>query len=63
MNRAFVYMQYAGYLRRNPDEQPDRDLSGFDFWLGKLNGHGGDFVAAEMVRSFLVSAEYRERFK
>ena len=55
-NRAFVLMQYFGYLRRDPDE------AGFQFWLGKLNNHGGDFVSAEMVRSFLVSSEYRERF-
>jgi integrase len=30
-NRAFVFTQYAGYLRRNPD------LAGFLFWLGKVN--------------------------
>jgi len=55
-NSAFVLMQYLGYLRRDPD-QP-----GFEFWLNKLNSHGGDFHAAEMVRSFLVSTEYQARF-
>ena len=55
-NRAFVLMQYLGYLRRDPDQ------SGFDFWLTKLNNHGGDFHAAEMVRSFIVSGEYKDRF-
>ena len=55
-NKAFVLMQYFGYLRR------DADQAGFDFWLGKLNNHGGDFHSAEMVRSFLVSGEYRGRF-
>lgn len=55
-NSAFVLMQYLGYLRRDPD--PD----GFSFWLGKLNNHGGDFHAAEMVRSFLISGEYLNRF-
>ena len=59
---AFVYMQYVGYLRREPSAPPDGDLAGFDFWLGKLNQFGGNFVAAEMVRAFLVSAEYRGRF-
>jgi hypothetical protein len=53
---AFVLMQYFGYLRRDPD-QP-----GYSFWLGKLNNHGGDYIAAEMVRSFIVSGEYRQRF-
>jgi CSLREA domain-containing protein len=61
-NPAFVLMQYFGYLRRNPDNPPDNDLAGFNFWLQKLNNHGGDFRSAEMVRSFLVSGEYRGRF-
>jgi hypothetical protein len=59
---AFVLMQYFGYLRRNPDDAPDSDMSGYNFWLSKLNGHSGDFAAAEMVKSFLVSTEYRSRF-
>ena len=61
-NRAFVLMQYFGYLRRNPDDPPNTDFSGFDFWLAKLNNHGGNFVSAEMVRAFLLSEEYRSRF-
>ncbi|HKP47577.1 MAG TPA: hypothetical protein VJT50_13335 [Pyrinomonadaceae bacterium] len=61
-NRAFVLMQYFGYLRRDPNSGPDSDHTGFDFWLQKLNNHGGDFHAAQMVRSFLVSGEYLGRF-
>ena len=61
-NRAFVLMQYFGYLRRNPNDAPDTDFSGYTFWLNKLNAAGGDFRAAEMVKSFLVSSEYRKRF-
>ena len=61
-NRAFVLMQYFGYLRRNPDDSPDSDFSGFNFWLAKLNSSGGDFRGAEMVKAFLVSTEYRSRF-
>jgi len=62
-NRAFVLMQYFGYLRRNPNAAPEPtlDYSGFDFWLTKLNQFNGDFQAAEMVKSFLVSGEYRHR--
>ncbi len=55
-NRAFVLMQYFGYLRRDPDE------TGFAFWLNKLNQFNGNFVQAEMVKAFLSSAEYRQRF-
>lgn len=61
-NRAFVLMQYFGYLRRNPDEAPDSSFSGFDFWLEKLNQFGGNYRGAEMVKAFLSSGEYRGRF-
>jgi hypothetical protein len=61
-NKAFVLMQYLGYLRRDPNTGPDTDYSGYDFWLQKLNNHGGDFHAAQMVRSFIVSSEYLNRF-
>ena len=68
-------MQYYGYLRRNPDDSPDNNFSGYDFWLGKLNAvsqPGEDMrndsqaqmraQRAEMIRAFIESAEYRQRF-
>ncbi|HVF49574.1 MAG TPA: DUF4214 domain-containing protein [Pyrinomonadaceae bacterium] len=61
-NRAFVLMQYFGYLRRNPDDPPNTDFSGYQFWLDKLNQHGGNYVSAEMVKAFIISGEYRARF-
>jgi hypothetical protein len=61
-NKAFVLMQYFGYLRRDPNSGQDTDYTGYDFWLQKLNNHGGDFHAAQMVRSFIVSGEYLNRF-
>jgi hypothetical protein len=61
-NKAFVLMQYLGYLRRDPNSGQDTDYTGYDFWLQKLNNHGGDFHAAQMVRSFIVSGEYLGRF-
>src|SRR5207244_5556146 len=61
-NRAFVLMQYFGYLRRNPNDAPDSDFSGYSFWLTKLNAFNGDFAKAEMVKAFITSAEYRKRF-
>jgi hypothetical protein len=61
-NRAFVLMQYLGYLRRDPDAAPDNNLDGFNFWLNKLNQHNGDFHAAEMVKAFIVAGEYQARF-
>jgi len=61
-NRAFVLMQFFGYLRRNPNDSPDSDYTGYDFWLSKLNQFNGNFVAAEMVKAFITSTEYRKRF-
>lgn len=61
-NPAFVLAQYIGYLRRNPNDAPDSDFSGFNFWLNKLITFEGDFRRAEMIKSFLVSIEYRSRF-
>jgi hypothetical protein len=61
-NRAFVYMQYIGYLRRNANDPPDNNFDGYTFWLGKLNQFNGNFIQAEMVKAFIVSSEYRGRF-
>jgi hypothetical protein len=61
-NKAFVLMQYFGYLRRNPDEGNDTNFDGYNFWLGKLNQFNGNFVQAEMVKAFIVSGEYLNRF-
>jgi hypothetical protein len=55
-NRTFVAMEYFGYLRRDPD------ASGFNFWLNKLNSFNGDFIKAEMVKAFISSSEYRQRY-
>ncbi len=74
-NPAFVLMQYFGYLRRDADDAPDNNFNGYDFWLNKMNQFSvpgenvrDDAVAlnrvkrADMVKSFLVSGEYRSRF-
>jgi hypothetical protein len=74
-NAAFVLSQYVGYLRRNPNDAPDGNYAGFDFWLAKLDSFSlpGEDVRdeqtaisraqrAEMVRAFILSAEYRGRF-
>jgi hypothetical protein len=68
LREAFVLMQYFGYLRRNPDDvgfggQADPNFLGFNFWLQKLNENNGNYVSAEMVRAFIESIEYRQRFR
>jgi hypothetical protein len=62
-NPAFVLLQYFGYLHRNPDDGPDTNMDGFNFWLRKLEDNGGDFHKAEMVRAFIEATEYRHRFE
>ncbi len=63
-NRAFVLAEYYGYLRRNPDDAPEStlDYTGYDFWLTKLNQFNGNYINAEMVKAFLSSIEYNQRF-
>jgi uncharacterized delta-60 repeat protein len=63
-NKAFVLMEYFGYLRRNPNDSPEPtlDYQGYNFWLGKLNQFNGNFVNADMVKAFIASSEYRARF-
>jgi hypothetical protein len=53
-NTSFVFMQYVGYLRRDPEPK------GFNDWLTYLNTHPGDFNT--MVWGFVDSQEYRNRF-
>jgi subtilisin family serine protease len=62
LNKAFVLMQYFGYLRRSSNDPPDSDFNGFNFWLGKLNDFNGNYITAEMVKAFITSIEYRRRF-
>ena len=61
-NESFVLMEYFGYLRRNPDDAPDGNFGGYNYWLGKLNDFNGDYIAAELVKAFINSDEYRQRF-
>jgi hypothetical protein len=62
-NRAFVLAEYIAYLRRNPNDGPDSDYTGFDFWLTKLNQFKGNYIDAEMVKAFITSNEYQQRFR
>ncbi|MGI8565706.1 MAG: NF038122 family metalloprotease [Pyrinomonadaceae bacterium] len=59
--RGFVAMQYFGYLRRDPD------IAGYNDWVDVLtNGRASAGVGPgdyrHMIRGFVYSVEYRERF-
>jgi hypothetical protein len=61
-NREFVRQSYYVYLRRTCDPEVC-DPEGFNFWVSKLNARlpSTDADYSEMIRAFLVSAEYRAR--
>ena len=52
--RAFVAMQYFGYLRRDPD------TIGYNNWLTTLTADPSNF--RHMIFGFVYSTEYRQRF-
>jgi len=53
-NRAFVAMQYYGYLRRTPEQD------GYNAWLRVINQDSQNIRV--MINGFLNSVEYRLRF-
>ncbi|HWP52749.1 MAG TPA: hypothetical protein VN476_01380, partial [Pyrinomonadaceae bacterium] len=74
-DNAFVQAEYFGYLRRDANDNPDEGWAGYDFWLQKMNQYSlsGEDVTresdaydrikrGEMVKAFILSQEYRERF-
>lgn len=59
---SFVLTEYFGYLRRNPTDAPDFNDAGYQFWFNKLNAFNGNYIDSEMVKAFIASSEYRQRF-
>ncbi|MCM3871052.1 MAG: hypothetical protein ND895_10210 [Pyrinomonadaceae bacterium] len=55
--RAAVLLHYFGYLRRNPDDLPDKDLSGMIFWIEGLQR---DNDLDKLSRAFHSSGEYQQ---
>lgn len=53
-NKAFVLMEYFGYLRRDPD------ANGYNFWVNVVNGTANNYRG--MVCAFITSAELQDRF-
>jgi hypothetical protein len=57
-NRSLVLLHYFGYFRRNPGDPPDRDMTGFDFWLKDLERNGDP---GKLPLAFRGSVEYNSR--
>jgi hypothetical protein len=53
--RSLVLLHYFGYLRRNPDDPPDGNLDGFNFWLKEVEMTG---EIGRLSAAFAASTEY-----
>ena len=64
-NSAFVLWVYRGILQRKPNDPPDNNWDGYNFWVGVLDGtnpDAGDYKYSQVLKGFIVSTEYRSRF-
>jgi hypothetical protein len=52
--RSLVVLHYFGYLRRNPDDPPDRNLEGMLFWIREIER---THDRAKISRAFIESGE------
>ncbi len=55
--RSLVLLHYFGYLRRNPDDPPDGDLRGFNFWLQDLERNK---APEKLPTAFKLAGEYHQ---
>jgi hypothetical protein len=54
--RSLVMLHYFGYLHRNPDDLPDKNLDGFNYWLRELEVSG---ETGRLSRAFMASGEFQ----
>ncbi len=59
-NTALVLLHYFGYLRRNPDEPPDKGWAGFNYWRAELEKSGDP---SRLTHAFMVAGEFKDRKK
>ena len=56
-NTALLLLHYFGYLRRNPDDPPDKGWDGFNYWRAELEKSGDP---GRVTRAFMLSGEYKK---
>jgi hypothetical protein len=56
--RSLVLLHYFGYFHRNPDDPPDNNLQGFNFWIEEVEKTG---EKERLPRAFMASGEYEHR--
>jgi len=59
-SRSLVLLHYFGYLNRNPDDPPDKNLDAFNYWVKELNASG---EIDRLPRAFMASGEYEGKAK
>ena len=55
-SRSLVLLHYFAYLRRNPNDAPDRNLDGFNFWVQDLERNHD---IGKLASAFKNSGEYK----
>ena len=55
-NRSLVLIHFFAYLQRNPGDPPDKDTSGFEFWVEQMRQNGG----IDLTAAFSNSVERRK---
>lgn len=55
-NPSLVLLHYFGYLHRNPDDPPDKNLNGFNYWLKEVVVSG---EVGRLTQGFMASGEYQ----
>jgi len=59
-NRSLVLLHYFGYLHRNPDDPPDKNLNGLYHWLKEVDRSGDVGI---LQQAFIGSIEYQTNKK
>jgi hypothetical protein len=55
-SRAIVLLHYFAYLKRNPDDPPDHNLDGFNFWVSDFERNHD---IGKLASAFKASGEYK----
>lgn len=59
-NAAYVLCHYFAFLRRNPADPPDHDLTGYNFWRTQLD-RTSDYRG--LTRAFIEAEEYKQQVR
>ena len=55
--RSLVLLHYFAYLRRNPDDSPDNNWNGFNYWVKQVQISGD---SSKLAQAFMASFEYEK---